>query len=290
MPLPSLAPTDRFIAIWQALGPDPIGRARDLLGERARGLTVALVRGYLGNYMRGNLVPARDALRAAGVDAFIAGNRAGATVADNARRVARAIVKRLDRSGDGRTLVLGGHSKGGLECLRALVDTPRIAERARAVLLSQTPRGPSAVLESLLLREHQASLGRRRRWAERAQRLGITLLRARRGGLELTRRHLPSVVADLDDALAEHGAGVPIIQTASWSTRPTVWLDSFHERLGEIRPGAAHDGQFYLEDLIWPGRDHVLLPHLDHAQPVMDGYGFDSARYWLALVVLVTCG
>lgn len=69
-----------------------------------------------------------------------------------------------------------------------------------------------------------------------------------------------------------------------------MWLDSFHERLGEIRPGVAHDGQFYLDDLVWPGLPHVLLPHLDHAQPVMDGFGFDSRRYWLALVLLALGG
>ena len=73
-------------------------------------------------------------------------------------------------------------------------------------------------------------------------------------------------------------------ETASWSSQPTAWLDSFHERLGEIGPGRAHDGQFFLDDLIWPGLPHVLLPDVDHAQPAVGGHGFDPARYWLAVL------
>ena len=78
----------------------------------------------------------------------------------------------------------------------------------------------------------------------------------------------------------------PVWQTASWSSQPTTWLDSFHERLGEIRPGCAHDGQFFLEDLIWPGLPHVLLSHVDHAQPAMGGFGFDHVRYWKVVLTL----
>ncbi|MFO0747128.1 MAG: hypothetical protein U1F43_15915 [Myxococcota bacterium] len=260
--------------------------ARALLGEATRDVTVVLVRGYLGNLMRGNLVPARDALRAIGVDAFIARNRAGGTVADNARMIGDAVRRRL--AGTRRRLVFGGHSKGGLESLQVLADDPAgLGARTAAVILSQTPRGPSRVLESLLSGAHAATLGPRRRWAERAQRAGLWALGARAGGLELTGARLPALVARIDRTSAAVPRSFRLVQTASWSSRPTVWLDSFHERLGEIRPGVAHDGQFYLEDLLWPGVEHVLLPHLDHAQPVMDGFGFDSARYWLAMLALV---
>jgi hypothetical protein len=150
------------------------------------------------------------------------------------------------------------------------------------VVLSQTPRGPSAVLESLLLRTHQDSVGRRR-WAEEwTQRLGLHAVGAARGGRQLTSGPLAELVATVDEFAPEF----PVWQTASWSSQPTTWLDSFHERLGEIRPGAAHDGQFFLEDLIWPGLPHVLLPHIDHAQPAMGGFGFDHVRYWKLLITL----
>jgi hypothetical protein len=149
--------------------------------------------------------------------------------------------------------------------------------------MSQTPRGASAVLESLLLRRHQASLvGLRRVWAERLQRIGLKVLGVGTGGRELTTEVLDAVVTRLD-AVPRPFA---LLQTASWSSRPTAWLDSFHERLREIRPDCAHDGQFYLEDLIWPQVPHVLLPHVDHAQPAMGGFGFDPAQYWLSAITL----
>ena len=55
----------------------------------------------------------------------------------------------------------------------------------------------------------------------------------------------------------------------------------------EIAPLRAHDGQFLLEDLIWPGLPHVLLPEVDHAQPVLGGAGFDAARYWMTLLAVL---
>ena len=275
--LPDLSPTRAFIALWHALGPDPIAAVR---ARAPDGLTVVLVRGYLGRYMPGNFASVLRALRAAELDAFVAAGQTGGTVADNARSLARQLARRVAAS---RTLVFAGHSKGGLEALRLLADRPDLAARTRAVILSQTPRGPSRVLESVLLSGHAGTLTRRRRLAELAQRAGLTLLGARPGGLELTRARLDQVLAPIDRAPRPFA----LVQTASWSSRPTTWLDSFHERLGEIHPGWAHDGQFYLQDLLWPGVDHVLLPHLDHAQPVMDGFGFDAARYWLTMLASV---
>jgi len=284
-----MAETAAFIARWDALAADPLGPI-GRLGERVRargdGVTVVMIRGYLGNYMRGNLVSACRALRAAGLDAFIADQKAGAAVADNARLIAPQVARHLADRGSRQRLVFAGHSRGGLEALQVLADRPELAARTAAVVLSQTPRGPSPVLESVLCGMHADSLGPRRRRAEWTQRLGLGLLRARAGGLELTASRFQALVARLDAAPRPF----QMLQTASWSSRPTTWLDSYHERLGEIRPGVAHDGQFYLEDLLWPGEPHVLLPHLDHAQPVMDGFGFDSARYWVTLLAGVLDG
>lgn len=274
--LPDDETAGRFITAWDRLA-EP-GARRAALWER-RATTVVLVRGYLGRYMPGNFISAWRALRRAGLDAHIAPTRPGGTVADNAARIARAI-DRLPRT---RPLIFAGHSKGGIEALSLLIARPDLAARTRTVLLSQTPHGASRVLESVLCRMHADSLVSRRRLAELTQRAGLHLLGAARAGRELTGDRLPALLAPIDRALAR--LPFPIVQTASWSTRPTTWLDSFHERLGEIAPGVAHDGQFLLADLIWPAPvRHVLLPHLDHAQPVMDGFGFDSARYWQTLL------
>lgn len=267
---PDEGPTDRFVDAW-SWSDDALDRR---VRNAAAGVRVLLVRGYLGNWMPGNLVAPTEGLRAAGVDATLLRNAAGATVEANVARLQGQIPD------DGVPLLLCGHSKGGLECL-ALAD--RLGDRVVGVILSQTPRGPSGVLESLLLKEHQHTLsGPKRRAEEWVQRLGLHAIGAAEGGRQLTRERLAALIDALD-----RPRPFPVWQTASWSDQPTTWLDSFHGRLGEIRPGCAHDGQFFLEDLIWPGLPHVLLPRVDHAQPVMGGFGFDPVRYWKVLVALI---
>lgn len=268
--------TAGFIAAWERWA-EPIARHSALWSVARRERTaVVFVRGYLGHHMPGNLVPGRDALRRSGWRATIVDNAAGGPIVDNVERV----LDELARVPDGFEVVLCGHSRGGIEAWLAALRSPRVV---RAVILSQTPRRRSWVLESVLLRRHPRGWSRRMR--EEVQRLGLVMLGAREGGLELAEieRHLGPLAGPWSSGARSY----PVVQTASWSSRPTTWLDSFHERLSELRPGVAHDGQFYVEDLLWPGPgnvEHVLLPHLDHAQPAMDGFGFDSGRYWQTLI------
>jgi pimeloyl-ACP methyl ester carboxylesterase len=273
VPEPDRALTQRFCERWRTWGAGD----DDALRALAPSVTVVLVKGYLGDWMPGNFRGPRRALAALGFDAVLAANATGDTVEANAARLIRQLADRRSRE----RLVLCGHSKGGLEALWALADAPALAARCAGVLLAQTTRGPSRVLESLLLRRHQESLTRpHRRFAEALQRRGLDLIGAGAGGMQLTAERLAALLARIDAAPPPRR----LIQTASWSTTPTTWLDSFHQRLGEVRPGCAHDGQFYLEDLMWPGAEHVLLPRLDHAQPAMGGQGFDPGRYWKVLL------
>jgi hypothetical protein len=146
------------------------------------------------------------------------------------------------------------------------------------------PHGSSYVMESVLDGRHREhSYSSHRRVSEALQRTSLVLIRADRGGRELTSDVWPALVGGVERIVWPFR----VIQTASWSSQPTAWLDSFHGRLGEIGPGRAHDGQFFLEDLIWPELPHVLLPRVDHAQPAMGGFGFDTVRYWLTLLSLV---
>jgi pimeloyl-ACP methyl ester carboxylesterase len=274
VPLPAATSSLRFVE-WWSRGPDPAS-----LAARLRDTAVVFVRGFLGNYMPGNLLAPCRALRSMGLEAILFRSSASAMAAENAA----ALGRRVDRLRSSR-LVFCGHSRGGVEALLLLQSRPDLAARCGGVLLSQTSRGPSRVLESILLGQHRESLaGWRRRAAEALQRAALRLCSADRGGREFAAGPQAALVASLDGA----PRAFPVLQTASWSTRPTAWLDSFHQRLGEIAPGCAHDGQFYLPDLIWPEIPHVLLPEVDHAQPAMGGFGFDHVRYWLVMLTLLT--
>jgi hypothetical protein len=266
----------RFAAAWR----DLLESVDRTLRPRAARTTVVFVRGYLGHYMPGNLTGPYAALIRLGFDAFIARNRAGGSVAANVAALARQLRERPTRE----RLVFCGHSRGGLECLTLLASNPALARRCDGVALSQTSHGPSYVIESVLQGRHRGpSFSPRRRAAEAVQSALLALVGARGGGRELASDVWPALVGAVDRICWPF----PVLQTASWSSRPTAWLDSFHRRLGEIGPGRAHDGQFFLDDLIWPGLPHVLLPDVDHAQPAVGGHGFEPARYWLAVLCLL---
>jgi pimeloyl-ACP methyl ester carboxylesterase len=268
--VPDPSSTERFVERWHAGATSAVAS----LNRRAAETTIVFVRGYLGNYMPRNLSAPCAAMRQAGFDAFIGDNRAGGTVAGNVAMLARQLEARPIRP----RLVLCGHSRGAVEALTLLAQHPAIAQRCDGVVMSQAPHGHSFVMESVLFARHrEPSFSSRRRTSEAVQRTTLGLIGARSGGRELTSEIWPTLIQAIDRI----SWPFPVLQTASWSSQPTAWLDSFHERLGEIGPGRAHDGQFFLEDLLWPALPHVLLPHLDHAQPAMGGFGFDPARYWL---------
>jgi hypothetical protein len=276
VPEPDRCSTERFAALWHGGAP----AAARILSPRAARTTIVFVRGYLGHYMPGNLRAAVAAVRALGFDALIARNQAGGSVAGNVAALGRQLKARSSRE----RLVFCGHSRGGLEGLTLLAEDPALAARCDGVALAQTAHGPSRVIESVLLGHHRSErFGMRRRAAEGFQYAALVGLRALSGGHELTSERWPQLVAPVE----RRAWPFPVLQTASWSSRPTAWLDSFHGRLGEIGPARAHDGQFFLEDLIWPLWPHVLLPDVDHAQPAVGGHGFDPARYWLAALALL---
>jgi hypothetical protein len=275
-PEPDRAATARFCALWEGGRP----AAARVLAERAARTTVVFVRGYLGHYMPGNLTAAVAAARQLGFDACRGRNRPGGTVGGNVRALARQLSTRPLR----KRLLFCAHSRGGLECLTLLAEDRELAARCDGVVLAQTPRGPSRVMESILLGRHRDErCGLRRRATEHLHHAALFCLRAVAGGYELTSDRWPGLVAPIVD----RAWPFPVLQTASWSSRPTAWLDSFHGRLGEIGPERAHDGQFFLDDLIWPRWPHLLLPDVDHAQPVVGGHGFDPARFWLAALAVL---
>ncbi len=267
--------TASFIAAWDALSLPPERAARF-----DADVTFVFVRGLFGRFIPGHFAAPLRALRDAGGHAFIARSRAAGTIAGNARMLAADILRRAP--GHGR-LVFLCHSKGGLDLLEALRQTPDLRRRAAAVVLCQSPRDGCAVLESVLLGDHRESLhGFAERASEAAARAAIVASGSRPGCLELTGTALAARIDGLD-AVA---ASLPTLAVASWSVEPSAWLDSQHARLGAIRPQCAHDGLFYLEDLVWPAARTVLLPRIDHSQPCVGGLEFPHARFWHALATV----
>lgn len=277
---PGADATAAFTTAWDALPATPAPGSAPAPRIDAR-IALVFVRGLFGRWIPGHFAAPLRALRDAGYAAFVARSRAAGTIDGNAALLATDVLRRAPGAA---RLVFLCHSKGGLDLLEALRRTPELRRRAAAVVLCQTPRSGCAVLESVLLREHRDSL---RAYAERAgeslARAALVGAGARPGCVELTGGSLAARIGALDDV----AASLPTFAVASWSVQPSAWLDSQHGRLGAIRPRCAHDGLFFLEDLVWPAAaGQVLLPHIDHSQPCVGGLGFPHDRLWRVLTTL----
>jgi len=270
---------ETFVELWNTFKAD----SPEL--ERWRGIELILVRGLFGPWMPGHFSKLKKLLLQKGFLVSIAPTLAAGTVSENADRLESFL---MSTQFSGKNFVFLAHSKGGLDTLSTLKKNTTLRGRTLGCILVQTPRGPSAVLESMFSKKHQNSLSLSGRLKERIGAGMLRTLRQDRGCLDMTEERLEFVIKNLDSIKFEFR----ILSVSSWSTQPTNWLDSFHKRLGEIRPGVAHDGQFFLNDLIWPATQslqhkNLLLREVDHAQPVVGGFGFDYARLWHSLLRLL---
>jgi len=244
--------------------------------------SIILVRGLLGAWMPGHFRAVRESLHALGVDVRVAPTLPAGTVEENAKRIRDFLSSPGFKN---RKFIFFAHSKGGLDLLTSLSSDSALKAKTQNVILVQTPREASPVLESIFL--HQYPHTHKSRSSLFKEKLFNCLLRVARqdqGCLELTGSRLTEIVASVDGSVFEF----PVLAVSSWSVKPTAWLDSFHGRLAEIRPGVAHDGQFFTQALIWPQFPNLLLKHVDHAQAVVGGNGFDYARLWLSLLLSLT--
>lgn len=241
----------------------------------AADLTCVFVRGLFGSWIPRHLAVPLARLRASGRSAFIAHTRANGTIATNAAMLRADVEARVPK---GRILFLC-HSKGGLDALAMLEHAPDLRTRTAGIAMCQTPRAGCVVLESVLLGMHGDSARPMQRAQENVAAAAIRMAGAREACIELTSPRLQQRALELDAIAAK----LPLVSVASWSSEPTAWLDSQHARLAAVRPRCAHDGVFYLEDLIWLRGRQVLLPRIDHAQMCVGGGGFDHGRFWLAV-------
>jgi hypothetical protein len=163
------------------------------------------------------------------------------------------------------------HSKGGLDALWALHASPSLRERCSAIVVVQPPVGRSWLIDSWT--------ATRAAWRARARAALLHSRWFRDGVRDISSRRDALVTGWLESFVP----ALPMLHAVSWSVRATSWVDSYHRELNGLRPGHAHDGQFYLADQRLPSTAIVGLANIDHAQPVLGGHGLDAARLWRAL-------
>lgn len=275
---------ERFIESYPATEWSPpapeLDRTRDLVdcwqedrsfehGETADELAVVLTPGLFGEWLPGCFRGAKRAFESDRHRVLLTPVRTSLGIDAQGRRLAARILEWLR---PGERFVWCGHSKGGIEVLWALSRDVALRSRCRAAVAVQPPVGHSWVLEKWL--EAPES------FREQAMKALLGHGIVREGVRDISKSRDARVSAWLE----KFSPDVPTLHAVSWSTQPTSWVDSYHCELGKLRPAHAHDGQFYLCDQRLPDTPIVGLPSLDHAQPVLGGYGLDVGRFWRALV------
>ena len=235
------------------------------------GVAAVLTPGLFAEFLPNCFADGARMLERAGLRVLRSRPRTRATVMSQAAQLNSSILNWLRPAED---FVWCTHSKGGIDAMAALTRHKQLSQRCKALVLCQPPIGGSWILNRCLhtpsgLREHMT------RYLLRSP-LG-------RGCLDITDQRPPQTQCLVDRFVPP----VPILQVVSWSTTPTHWLDAYHERLNALRPGWAHDGQFFVDDQIAPNTGIVGLPRLDHAQPVLGGHGLDVGRLWKTLLQTV---
>jgi pimeloyl-ACP methyl ester carboxylesterase len=279
LPESSYAGIRDFLNIWERIEAHNFDVASEALGSGK--ILFVLVRGIFGNLMPGNFVPVLEHFRGMGLLVIRPRTYVVGTVAKSAARLRNEVHPYVQ---DAERIVWLCQSRGGLDALWALSQYPELRNRTAGVVLVQTPSAASAIMQSVLTGCYAQSISSwRTRVAEKVQKTIFTLAGLRDGCEELMSPGIDNCVATLQD----FEFPFPVLAVATWSIEPTSWVDSYHKRLGEIRPGCAHDGQFYLQDQLWHFAEQLVLARIDHAQSVMGGSGFDLCRFWTVLATML---
>lgn len=274
-PLPSVFNENRqldFVGAWNS--------SNKFNGFNSVGIEIVFVRGLFGRLMINHFRTPLKELSALGFKASIVKNYISGSTPKETPQLRQHIKSKCSSS---NRLIFLAHSKGGLDTLSLLAEDEALRNRTAGVVLVQTPRGPSPVIESILQKKHRGSAGRRELLKEMVFAQAMKAFRLDEGCLSLTHPSIVSILSKIDAIEFKF----PVLAVSSWSLTPTSWLDSFHLRLGQIRDLSAHDGQFYIEDQLWPQFQNILLREVDHAQPVVGGLGFDHGNLWKSLLLML---
>ena len=134
--------TPRFREVYQRVRE----QERVLPDEAPRHLYL-LVKGMLGDELPGYLEDNQARLEKRGLETREVAVDTEGRLADNVKVVREAL---LDAAYFGRTVVLVGHSKGGVEALSALALHPELRRHVRAVVAMQPPFGGSVIANDLV--------------------------------------------------------------------------------------------------------------------------------------------
>jgi hypothetical protein len=251
-----------------ALPPDDAA-ADAALARRLAGHRVLLCFGLFGEVMDGlraigvdYMAGQRDWLRRIGADAARVPLQTAAPVADNAHRIAEAVLAAPSPA------LIVAHSKGGLEALAALLR-PEVAARCRGFLALQSPFRGSPVADAAL------GFGPLSRLAHHA--LRIARIGDGQGLRDLTCAVRAEWMSEHDPAVANLAARLPVASIATVLPEDCRWRERAYQPLARWmdRQGAGpSDGLVPLASTILPGARHGVRPG-GHRALVAAGPGRD---------------
>ncbi|MBZ4415095.1 lipase [Myxococcus sp. RHSTA-1-4] len=233
-----------------------------VLPDAAKRHQYLLVRGMLGDELPGYLLDNVQRLERRGLDVLEVPVDTEGLLTDNVAVLREAL---LDAEYFGRSVVMVGHSKGGVECTATLALYPELRRVVRAVVTLQAPYGGSSIAHDL------ATAPEMRRLIDFAFPLLFHGVSRSVEELSYTSRM---------EFIRKHPYPAAVIPTVSLATSRLSRLSSLYplQRYLYDRYGYASDGMVTAVDAEVPGAGVVRLDDMDHAEAAMRGLpGF--ARY-----------
>ena len=260
--------THHFVGSWQA---------RTL--STPRRTLVVLIAGLFSEWLPYCFKDCTEALRAAGYDVLRIRVRSSRGIIAQGAYIGSVLSAHLRQ---GQRFIVLAHSKGGLDTLAALVGNNALLDACDGVALVQPPVGASPIVDAVLrcADPQRCSQAHARYPLDIVRQAVIGTPWIAAGARDISSQRDPDVMR----VLKSLPATLHCVHVISWSAVGRSRLDTHHRRLNALRPGCAHDGQFYLESQLLEGVPWVGVPHLDHGQPMLGGGGLDVARFWLALM------
>ncbi|MFY2559181.1 lipase [Corallococcus terminator] len=214
-----------------------------------------LVRGMLGDELPGYLLDNVQRLERRGLDVLEASVDTEGLLLDNVAVLREAL---LDAEHFGRSVVLVGHSKGGVECTALLALYPELRRVVRAVVTLQAPYGGSSIAHDL------ATTPDMRRLIDFA--FPLLFHGVSRSVEELSYPQRMAFIAQ-----HPYPADIPTVSLATSRLSRLSSLFPLQRYLDE-RYGYASDGMVTAVDAEVPGARVVRLDDMDHAEAALRAF------------------